>query len=88
VSAAVHLGWSSTDTGTTELPRIYWQPLEDAPTQVLHVVFDLPPSPQEAPTPPPRRLPRRLRRRAASHLALLATAAAGFTTALTAGGAL
>jgi hypothetical protein len=82
VTAAVHLGWSSVDTGTTELPRIYWQPIEEHPTTVLHPVFDLPPSPQEAPTPPPQRLPRRLRRRAATHLALLVTSTAGFAAAL------
>ncbi len=77
------LGWSPM-TDTCELP-IVWP--GGPPTMAMHPVFDLPPSPQEAPAPPPVRLPRRLRRRVASHVALLVTSAFGFTAALTAGGA-
>lgn len=50
-------------TDTRELPRVYvGTPLEEAPTQLLHVVFDMPPAPI------PQRLPKRLRRRVAAWL--------------------
>ncbi len=85
MSAAVHLGWSSTATDTMELNMSAARfAAADTAFIPLAVTFAAPPEPQ--PTPPPQRLPRRLRRRTASHLALLATSAFGFTTALTAGG--
>jgi hypothetical protein len=89
MTAAPLLGWSSTMSDTIDLgvlfPPTYWQ------TTVMHPVFDMPPPP---PLPAPARLPKRLRRRAAAHLAdafhssiltraaLLATAVAGFATAI------
>jgi hypothetical protein len=78
------LGWSSTMTDTREIPAVRPLTEDHFPTVVLHPVFDLPP----APVPVPQRLPKRLRRRAAAHLALAFTAAAGFATALVAGGVL
>ncbi len=86
MSAAVHLGWSSTATDTMELnmsaARFAAAETEFIP---LAVTFAAPPEPR--PEPAPVRLPKRLRRRTASHVALLVTSAFGFTAALTAGGA-
>jgi hypothetical protein len=75
-------------TDTTELPLLSGARLAAAETQwiPLPVTFVGPPEPQPQPTP--QRLPKRLRRRAAAHLALAFTAAAGFATALLAGGVL
>jgi hypothetical protein len=83
---AAYLGWSATATDTTEL-NMSAARFAAAETAFipLAVTFAAPPEPR--PEPPPQRLPRRLRRRAASHLALLATSAAGFAAALTASGA-
>jgi hypothetical protein len=94
---AAYLPYWSPATDTCEIPRLL--PAEP-PTEVLHVVFDLPPAPP-APVLPPEgpRLPRRLRRRLGSYVAeawrdalparalLAVTSAAGFATAIAAGAA-
>jgi hypothetical protein len=82
-------------TDTTEIPMLSGARLAQADTEWIPfpVAFaDAPPA--AAPAPVPQRLPRRLRRRAAAHLAdafhssiatraaLLATAVAGFATAI------
>jgi hypothetical protein len=86
MTAALHLGWSSTATDTQEL-NMSSARFAAAETAFipLAVAFAAPPP---RPEPAPVRLPKRLRRRAASHLALLATSAAGFATAIAAAGAL
>jgi hypothetical protein len=90
MTAAPLLGWSSTMSDTIDLGTLWRNELRPT-TAELHVVFDMPPPP---PLPAPARLPKRLRRRAAAHLAdafhssiltraaLLATAVAGFATAI------
>jgi hypothetical protein len=81
-------------TDTTEIPMLSGARLAQADTEWIPFPVAFADSPPPTPAPIPQRLPRRLRKRAAAHLAdafhssiltraaLLATAVAGFATAI------